>query len=314
MEKFGIAIHGGAGTISKKNLSPEMERAYKDKLTESLMKGHALLKAGGTSIQAVEAAIKILEDSPLFNAGKGSVFNSEGEIEMDAAIMEGQFLKAGAVAGLKRIKNPICAAKVVMEKTPHVFVIGEGAENLVKKYGIEFEEPAYFYEEKRWQQLQKVKGSEIQQLDHTEIETTEGDHKYGTVGAVALDTYGNLAAGSSTGGLTNKKPGRVGDSPVIGAGTYANNQTCAVAATGEGEYFIRAVVGHDISALMEYKGWTIQQATQEVIANKMTQLGGRGGVISIDKEANISIVFNTKGMYRAFVKQDEKPEVLIYKE
>lgn len=307
MKTLVIAIHGGAGTILKKKMTPEMEEAYLSKLKESLEVGYRLLADGHTSVEAVEASVQILEDSPLFNAGKGSVFNSDGDNEMDAAIMEGATLKAGAVAGLRKVKNPVSAAKAIMEQSKHVLMIGKGAEKFVAKLGIPMESAAYFFDQMRWDQLQKLKGTENQQLDHFD------DKKYGTVGAVALDKYGNLAAASSTGGLTNKKPGRVGDSPIIGAGTYANNRTCAVAATGEGEYFIRAVLAHDISAMMEYKGYTLEQAVQEAIHEKMTGLGGKGGVIAVDTQGNISMAFNTRGMYRGSISKEGNLEVLIYR-
>ena len=313
MEKIAIAIHGGAGTILKKNLTPELQHAYEEKLKESVSRGYQLLKEGHSSLDAVEQAIRILEDSPLFNAGKGSVFNSDGENEMDAAIMEGKTRKAGAVAGVRQIKNPIAAARMVMEKTQHVLLIGEGAERLAKEQGAVLESKEYFWDEKRWEQFQKLKGSQTQQLDHSN-DNESGDKKYGTVGAVALDQFGNLAAGSSTGGLTNKMAGRIGDSPIIGAGTYANNATCAVAATGEGEYFIRSVVGHDISAMMEYKELTLQEAAHEAIAVKMTKMGGQGGVIALDKAAHIVFEFNTSGMYRASIDSEGILSVLIFKE
>ncbi|MFN8438476.1 MAG: isoaspartyl peptidase/L-asparaginase [Cytophagales bacterium] len=309
MKKFAIAIHGGAGTILKKNMTPELEEAYHNKLKESLVAGFDILKKGGTSLDAVEIAIQILEDSPLFNAGKGSVFNALGEHEMDAGIMDGKSLKAGAVAGLKTVRNPISAARLVMEKTSHVLMVGEGAEHLAKEHFLNCEQPQYFFEQHRWEQWQKIKGTSEQALDHSNF----NDKKYGTVGAVAIDVHGNLCAGSSTGGLTNKRPGRVGDSPVIGAGTYANNKTCAVAGTGEGEYFMRNVIAYDVSALMEYKGLSLEQATEEVIMHKLVALGGKGGLIAVDDQANISLVFNTRGMYRGAVTQDGIFKTDIYK-
>lgn len=301
-----IVIHGGAGTIRKDQMTPERERQYREKLTEALMAGYTILKNGGSSLDAVVASIRIMEDSPLFNAGKGAVFTSEGTNELDASIMDGATLKAGAVASLKRIRNPITLARLVMEKSPHVMMVGEGAEAFAKEQGVEFVDPSYFRTEERWQQLQRAKEREKQQR-------TEAREKRGTVGAVALDTRGNIAAGTSTGGTTNKKFGRVGDAPIIGAGTYANNATCGVSATGTGEYFIRSVVAHDISALMEYKGLSVQQAAEAVI-EKVGKLGGDGGVIVLDKNGNIAMPFNTSGMYRAYVDEKGNPVVLIYKD
>lgn len=313
---YCIVVHGGAGTITKKNMTPELEKAYTEKLSEALRAGNDTLSKGGTSVSAVEAAIRILEDSPLFNAGKGSVFTNDGKQEMDASIMEGKGLLAGAVAGVRTIRNPISAAKAVMEKSPHVLMTGRGAEKFAKEKGIEIVDTSYFYDEKRWKQLKKIKDQEKQKLDHSD---TTGyyevmkDHKFGTVGAVALDVYGNIAAGTSTGGMTNKRFGRVGDSPIIGAGTYANNKTCAVSCTGHGEYFIRAAVAYDISALMEYKGYTVEQAAKEVVMGKLVKMGGEGGVIALDAKGNFTLMFNSEGMYRGYMKKGGNPEVLIYK-
>jgi beta-aspartyl-peptidase (threonine type) len=317
-KNFALVIHGGAGTILKKNMTPELEKAYTDKLTEALQKGYDTLSKGGTSVSAVEAVIRILEDSPLFNAGKGSVFTNDGKNEMDASIMEGKTLMAGAVAGVRTIKNPITAAKTVMEKSPHVMMIGRGAEQFAKEKGLEIVDTSYFYDEKRWKQLQKAKEEEKQQLDHSDTTGYEPsfktDYKFGTVGCVALDIYGNIAAGTSTGGMTNKRFGRVGDSPVIGAGTYANNNTCGVSCTGHGEYFIRAAVAHDISALMEYKGYTVEQAAKEVVMKKLVKMGAEGGVVAMDAKGNLAMVFNSEGMYRGYMKKGGKPVVLIYKD
>lgn len=299
-----IVIHGGAGTIRKEQMTPGREKQYREKLTEAIMAGYNILKQGGTSLDAVIAAVRIMEDSPLFNAGKGAVFTSEGTNELDASIMDGATLKAGAVASLKRIKNPITLARLVMDKSPHVMMVGEGAEAFAKQQGVEFVDPSYFRTEERWQQLQRAKEREQQ---------SEIPDKRGTVGAVALDKNGNLAAATSTGGTTNKKFGRVGDAPIIGAGTYANNNTCGVSATGAGEYFIRSVVAHDISALMEYKGVSLRQAADMVI-EKVGKLGGDGGVIALDKNGNIAMPFNTSGMYRAYMDENGKPVVLIYKD
>ncbi len=311
-KNFALVIHGGAGTILKENMNPELEKQYKDKITEALKVGYDTLSKGGTSIDAVVVAIKILEDSPLFNAGKGSVFSAEGKNEMDASIMEGKTLKAGAIAGVRTIKNPITAARCVMEKSQHVMLVGTGAEKFAKTCKCEFADTSYFFEQKRWDQLQKVKQSES---DQGSIKSKDdfANKKFGTVGVVALDQYGNLAAGTSTGGMTNKKYGRVGDSPIIGAGTYANNKTCGVSCTGHGEFFIRCVVAYDVSALMEYKGMTVEQAANEVVMKKLKVMGGEGGLIAMDAKGNIAMTFNTSGMYRGYMKSDGKKEVLIYK-
>ncbi|MFN4234923.1 MAG: isoaspartyl peptidase/L-asparaginase family protein [Bacteroidia bacterium] len=320
-----IAIHGGAGTILKQHMTAEKEKAYQEKLNEALMTGYSILENGGTALDAVEAAIKIMEDSPLFNAGKGSVFTNAETIEMDAAIMDGSNLKAGAIAGVKTIKNPIVAARAVMEKSEHVFLIGNGAEQFAAKQGIETVSPEYFKDENRLQQLRKIKEQEKSILDHdgekgeinSEIEFNpeiDKDKKYGTVGAVALDKYGNLAAATSTGGMTNKRYGRVGDAPIIGAGTYANNATCAVSCTGHGEYFIRNVVAYDVSALMEYKGLSLQKAAEWVVNEKLEKQDARGGLIAVDRKGNIAMPFNTPGMYRASVDANGKKIIKIYKD
>jgi beta-aspartyl-peptidase (threonine type) len=314
LQPFGIVVHGGAGTITKSSMTPELEQQFREKISEAITTGYTILKNSGTSLDAVEAVIKILEDSPLFNAGKGAVFTHEGTNELDASIMDGKTLKAGAVAGVKHIKNPISLARMVMEQSPHVMLTGDGAEAFAKEHGVELVPADYFYTERRWKQLQEAKAKEdsLKQKKDTPPDTSDGKH--GTVGCVALDKFGNLAAGTSTGGTTNKRFGRVGDSPIIGAGTYANNSTCAVSATGTGEYFIRSVVAHDISALMEYKGLSVQQAADEVVMDKLVKLGGDGGVIAIDHSGNIAFSFNTSGMYRAYIDNDGKPVVKIYKE
>jgi beta-aspartyl-peptidase (threonine type) len=297
---YVLVIHGGAGTILKKNMTPEKEKAYREKLNEALQAGEQILKTGGSSLDAVTAAIVVMENSPLFNAGKGAVFTAEGKNEMDASIMDGKTLKAGAVASVRHIKNPILGARAVMEHTPHVLIIGEGAEEVVAKYGVELVDTSYFFTQSRWDYYQKVKKEK------------EEAEKHGTVGAVALDKHGNLAAATSTGGMTWKMKGRVGDSPVIGAGTYADNNTCAVSATGHGEYFIRYAVTYDITALMKYKGYTLQQAADEVIMHKLKDVGGDGGIIAVDKDGNISMTFNTPGMFRGYVTSDGKSGVGIY--
>lgn len=325
-----LVIHGGAGTITRQNMTPEKEKAYRDVLNQALQTGYAVLKRGGTSMDAVEATIRIMEDSPLFNAGKGAAFTHEGKNELDAAVMDGKTLKAGSIAGVTTIKNPISTARRVMDKSEHVMMIGPGAEAFAKVQGMEIVDPNYFYTEARWKGLQQALQDEKIELDHSakpvKADTTrktgaviddkiftEGK-KFGTVGCVALDQFGNLAAGTSTGGMTNKRYGRVGDAPIIGAGTYANNATCAVSATGHGEYFIRSVVGYDISALMEYKGLTVKQAADEVVMKKLVKLGGEGGVIALDRRGNFAMPFNSEGMYRGYIKADGTSEVLIYKD
>ncbi|HVG18891.1 MAG TPA: isoaspartyl peptidase/L-asparaginase [Blastocatellia bacterium] len=317
---FKLVVHGGAGTILKSNMTPELEKQYRDALAGALMAGHKILKDGGTSLDAVEAVTRMLEDNPLFNAGKGAVFTNEGANELDASIMDGATLKAGAVAGVKRIKNPISLARLVMEKSPHVMMAREGAEAFAKQNGVEMVDPKYFFTEKRWKELQEAKKAE-EQKGNTNREagreanpSKSGEKKFGTVGAVALDGAGNLAAATSTGGMTNKRFGRIGDSPIIGAGTYANNRTCAVSATGHGEYFIRSVVAYDISALMEYGGLSLKDAADKVVMDKLVKLGGEGGVIAIDKDGNIAMPFNSAGMYRGYVDSSGKVVVEIYKD
>ncbi len=317
---LALVIHGGAGTIKKENMSREMETAYTEKLQEAMDAGYAVLEAGGTSVEAVRSAINIMEDSPLFNAGKGAVFNSIGKHELDASIMEGQTLNAGAVAGVTRIKNPIDAAILVKDSTRHVMLSGAGAEQFVGQYGIDFVETSYFDTEKRFEQLKNAQGREKAALDHSYLLNDEAkggqkelidDHKYGTVGCVALDKEGNLAAGTSTGGMTNKKFGRIGDSPIIGAGNYANNKTCGVSCTGTGEYFIRTLAAHEASDLMLYKGMKVTQALEEVIG-QIAELGGDGGMIALDKDGNVAWDFNTAGMYRGYKKSTGENVIEIY--
>ncbi|WP_103069657.1 isoaspartyl peptidase/L-asparaginase family protein [Aquimarina sediminis] len=315
-DSFGIVLHGGAGTILKKNMTPEKEAAYKAKLEEAIKVGHTILKNGGTSLEAVEKTINVLENSPLFNAGKGAVFTNEGTNELDASVMDGSTLNAGAVAGVKTVKNPINLAREVMLNSPHVLLSGSGAELFAKERNLEIVDPAYFFTEERMKSLERVK----EKLKNKEANKTTAfydpvikDAKYGTVGCAALDKHGNLAAGTSTGGMTNKKWNRIGDSPIIGAGTYANNATCAVSSTGWGEYFIRAMVAHDISALMEYKELSLKDAAQEVIQKKLTDLGGTGGIVAIDHKGNVTMEFNTAGMYRATMNANGELEVGIYK-
>lgn len=321
-ENFTLVIHGGAGTILRKNMTPELEKAYHDKLQEALKAGYAILEGGGTSIDAVEAAIKVMEDSHLFNAGKGAVFTNAGTNEMDASIMDGKTLNAGAVAGVSTVKNPIGAAKAVMDHSPHVMLQGEGADQFAKEQKLEQADPEYFKTEVREKQWKRALEKEEMILDHDGDEGSDSgsenefniniDSKYGTVGAAALDRHGNLAAATSTGGMTNKRYGRVGDSPIIAAGTYANNKTCAVSSTGHGEFFIRAVVAYDISALMAYKGLTLAEAAEEVIQQKLPEMGGRGGIIATDAAGNVVMEFNTPGMYRGFVTQDGDFQTAMY--
>ncbi|MEQ6124508.1 isoaspartyl peptidase/L-asparaginase [Pseudotenacibaculum sp. MALMAid0570] len=318
VNEFAIVIHGGAGTILKKNMTPEKEAAYKAKLEESIKKGYEILQNGGTSMQAVEEAIHIMEDSPLFNAGKGAVFTHDEANEMDASIMDGKTLNAGAIAGVKDVRNPISAAKLVMTNSPHVMLAGAGASQFAKEQGLEIVDPSYFYTKRRFKSLQRIKDKEKTELDHDEKQSFYDedikDSKFGTVGCVALDKYGNIVAGTSTGGMTNKRWNRIGDAPIIGAGTYANNATCGVSSTGWGEYFIRAMVAHDISALMDYKGMSLKEAAQEVIQNKLTKLGGTGGIIAVDRNGNMVFEFNTAGMYRASMNSKGDMEIKIYKE
>ena len=314
MNKYAIAIHGGAGTILKSTMTPEKEKAYLDGLKIAIESGETILKNGGSSIDAVEEAIRSLEDNPLFNAGKGAVFSNAGKNEMDASIMNGEDLSAGAVAGISNVKNPISLAKGIMQKSEHVFLAGNGAFEFAKSIGSEFEDDAYFFEQMRFDQLQQAKQSDGIFLDHTTDKFENGEKKFGTVGAVALDIHGNLAAGTSTGGMTNKKFGRVGDSPIIGAGTYANNETCAISCTGHGEFFIRSVVAYDISCLMEYKGLSLKEACDFVVMDKLVKIGGEGGLIAIDKNGNIELPFNSEGMYRAKKSEDGALFIKIYKD
>jgi beta-aspartyl-peptidase (threonine type) len=303
-----LVIHGGAGVI-RKDLTPEKEKLVRADLETALTAGYTVLKSGGSSIDAVSRVIVVLEDSPRFNAGKGAVFNHDGVNELDAAIMDGATLRAGAIAGVHRVKNPILLARAVMEKSPHVMLTGDGAEAFAKTVGIELVDPSYFRTEERWQQLQDaLKGEAGKQAS-----TLDRAVHYGTVGAVALDTQGRLAAATSTGGITNKRWGRVGDSPIIGAGTYANAH-CAVSATGWGEYYIRATAAHDICARVEYAGKPIADAAGEVVMNVIPKLGGDGGVIALDAQGNFAMPFNTDGMYRAWVDRDGKTHVAILKD
>jgi beta-aspartyl-peptidase (threonine type) len=318
-EKYVMIIHGGAGTILKKNMTPEKEAAYTAALTLALQTGYKTLKEGKSSIDAVEATIHVMEDSPLFNAGKGAVFTHDGRNELDAAIMNGKTLAAGAIAGVTTIRNPISGARAVMEKSEHVMMVGEGADQFAKEAGLTIVDPKYYWTKERWAGLQEAikEDSTKAVLDHGSkkfllLGTKNHDYKFGTVGCVALDNAGNLAAGTSTGGMTNKKYGRVGDAPIIGAGTYCNNETAGISCTGWGEFYIRNVVAKTISDLMEYKGLGIAEASK-IALDKVGKMGGDGGLIALDKKGNIAMPFNTEGMYRGTVTADGRVEIQIYK-
>lgn len=305
MDKLILAVHGGAGTILRSSMSVEKEKAYKGVLEASLNAGYSLLEKGLSSLDAVQAAVIVLEDSPLFNAGKGSVFTYDGTHEMDASIMDGLTLKAGAVAGIQNIRNPVLLARTIMDSSEYVFLAGRGAEAFALQMNIPTEMASYFFDQYRYNQLIEIRDKGSVQLDHS-------DKKFGTVGAVALDINGNLAAATSTGGMTNKRFNRIGDSPIIGSGNYANNKTCAVSCTGHGELFLRAVVAYDISCLIEYKGLSLLEACNLVVHKKLIEIGGEGGLIAIDKSGNFALSFNSEGMYRG-VKTDSIMEVNIYK-
>ena len=307
---IAIAIHGGAGTILKSMLTPELEAEYTEALKQSINAGYQILKQGGSSLDAVEASVVSLENCYLFNAGRGAVFNSIGKHEMDASIMEGKYLKAGAVSSVQNIKNPVKLARAVMDQSEHVFLTAAGAMQFAKERNIELAPDDYFFVQHRYDQWQSVKDTDHYNLDHV---AEPSDKKFGTVGAVALDCFGNMAAATSTGGMTNKKYGRVGDSPIIGAGTYANNTTCAISCTGHGELFIRSVVAYDISCLMEYKGLSLKQACDSVVYDKLVKIDGEGGLIALDAKGNIELPFNSEGMYRACVNTTGEIFVAIYK-
>ena len=309
MNTFSIAIHGGAGTLVKGMMTSELEARYRAALMLALDAGYKLLEDGNSAVEAVEEAVKVLEDSPLFNAGKGAVFTATESHEMDASIMDGESLNAGAVSLITGIKNPVSLAKDVMEKSEHVFLAGEGAMQFAKELNYKLEDNAYFYDEFRHKQWLEIKDTDSFQLDHA----TKKDSKFGTVGAVACDQEGNIAAATSTGGMTNKKWGRVGDSPMIGAGNYANNKTCAISCTGSGEFFIRGVVAYDVACLMEHKGMSLQDASNEVINKRILEINGDGGLIAVDVKGNIAMPFNTEGMYRASKSSNGKEELSIYK-
>lgn len=309
MQTFSIAIHGGAGTILKKDLTPELEAAYNKGLEEALTAGYNILEKGGTALAAVTAATVSLENCILFNAGKGSVFTKTGTHEMDAAIMDGSTLEAGAVAGVSAVKNPVELALAIMQKSDHVMLSGDGALQFAKQQGLNIEEEMYFFSQFRYDQWQLVKNENVIALDHN-INT---EKKFGTVGAVACDVQGNIAAATSTGGMTNKNFNRIGDTPVIGAGTYANNTTCAISCTGHGELFLRAVAAYDVSCLMEYKGLTLQQAMETVTLDKLVKINGEGGMIGVDAKGNTSLVFNSDGMYRAMQNSKGEKQIAIYR-
>lgn len=308
MKKMSIAIHGGAGTILKSAMTPEKEAAYTNALQQALDTGYEALEAGKSALDAVELAVSSLEDCPLFNAGRGSVYTAAGTNEMDASIMEGNQRMAGAVSAISGIKNPVKLARLVMEQSGHVFLTGAGAEVFAKSMNCPMADPSYFHDDFRYQQWLDVKGTDGFQLDHSERK----DEKFGTVGAVALDQFGNVAAATSTGGMTNKKFGRVGDSPMIGAGNYANNATCAVSCTGSGEFFIRGVVAYDVSCLMEYSGLSLKEACDMVVHDRLLQLGGDGGLIAVDALGNTVLSFNTEGMYRGQRNASGLNEIGIY--
>lgn len=326
--RLGFIIHGGAGVIRREAMTPEKEKEFRQKLEEAVIAGYKALQSGKTSLDAVEIAIRIMEDSPLFNAGKGAVFTNEGKNELDASIMNGKTLAAGSAAGLRHVKNPISLARAIMERSEHVMMIGDGAEKFAKEQKLELVDEKYFWTQHRWDALQNILKEEKQKTEKVEKGNNDNvkpsissnpapsaedpRNRFGTVGAVALDRYGDLAAGTSTGGMTNKKYGRVGDAPIIGAGTYANNDSCAVSATGWGEYFIRLGVARDIASLMEYRAMPIQNAADMVIKQKLQKLGGDGGIVAMDKFGNMAISFNSEGMYRAYIGSDGKPVVEIY--
>lgn len=316
MQDFSLVIHGGAGTILKSDMTPQLEHAYTHGLDAALQKGFSILENGGTAIDAIISSIKMLEDNLLFNAGRGSVFTKKGVQEMDAAIMNGATLQAGSITGVRNVMNPISLAYEVMTSSNHVFLSGKGANDFAIKQGIQLMPDDYFFSKFRYDQWKEIRDSDNYSLDHTHQDLAElmKDKKFGTVGAVACDKFGNIAAATSTGGMTNKKYGRIGDSPIIGAGTYANNQTCAISCTGHGEPFIRAVAAYDVSALMEYKNLSLQEAMHEVVHNKLVKIEGEGGMIGVDAQGNTAMVFNSAGMYRAMRNSKGDQTVAFYKD
>src|SRR4051812_13718020 len=315
MSTITLVIHGGAGTIVKEDMTPELEAAYQAGLTEALNAGFAVLEEGGSAVNAIKAAIVIMEDNVLFNAGRGSVFTKKGVQEMDAAIMDGSTLEAGSVAGVRNVRNPIELATEVLRNSNHVFLSGKGANDFAIKQGIKLEPDEYFFSQFRYDQWKAVRDSDNYTLDHTLHDISElREKKFGTVGAVACDMNGNIAAATSTGGMTNKKYGRIGDSPLIGCGTYANNNTCAISCTGHGEPFIRAVAAHDVGALMEYKDMSLKEAMDKVVNDKLIKMDGEGGMIGVDAAANVSMIFNSAGMYRGMRNSEGENLIGIYKD
>ena len=315
MGRYTLAIHGGAGTILKADMTQELEEAYLAGLQQAMEAGYAVLEQGGSAVNAIKATIVMLEDNILFNAGRGAVFTKKGVQEMDAAIMDGRTLEAGAVTGVRNVRNPIELATEVMTNSNHVFLSGKGAGDFAIKQGIKLEPDEYFFSQFRYDQWKSIRDSDAYSLDHTHqrLEELMRDKKFGTVGAVACDQEGDIAAATSTGGMTNKKYGRIGDSPIIGAGTYANNRTCGISCTGHGELFIRAVAAHDVSCLMEYKGLSLQEAMDVVVHEKLMAIGGEGGMIGVDGQGNVALVFNSQGMYRGYKSSDGTQLVAIYK-
>lgn len=315
MSNFTMVIHGGAGTILKEDMTPALEYAYLEGLQMALSVSYAVLEQGGTAINAVKAALVLLEDNVLFNAGRGAVFTKKGVQEMDAAIMDGSDLLAGAVAGVRNVRNPIELATEVMRNSNHVFLSGKGANDFAIKQGIKLEPDEYFFSQFRYDQWKAIRDSDNYSLDHTNhhLEELMRDKKFGTIGAVACDSNGNVAAATSTGGMTNKKYGRIGDSPMIGAGTYANNATCAISCTGHGEIFIRSVAAYDVSCLMEYKGLGLREAMDKVVNEKLVKMQGEGGMIGVDAKGNAAMIFNSAGMYRGLKSSNGLQEVSIYK-
>ena len=304
-----LVIHGGAGTIRRSDMTPERERAYRAALNQALRTGQKILLDGGSAVDAVEATVRVMEDHPLFNAGRGAVFTHDGTNELDASIMSGTDRKAGAVAGVSVIRNPITAARAVMERSKHVMLSGRGAEQFAREHGLEIVDPSYFWTSARWRALQQAIAAESTAAAPTPLEW-----RAGTVGAVALDRAGNLAAATSTGGMTNKRWGRIGDAPVIGAGTFADNETCAVSATGHGEYFIRWAVAHEIASRMRYAGNSLEEAAEDVIHNQLKRVGGDGGIVAVDRKGNVAMEFNSEGMYRGFIRGDGDPTIAIYRD
>lgn len=315
MNRYTIVIHGGAGTILKEDMTPELEEAYQKGLEEALTAGYGVLERGGSAVNAIKAALVLMEDNVLFNAGRGSVFTKKGVQEMDAAIMDGSTLAAGAVAAIRNVRNPIELATEVMRNSNHVFLSGKGANDFAIKQGVKLEPDEYFFSQFRYDQWKAIRDSDSYSLDHTHqrLEELMKDKKFGTVGAVALDAQGNIAAATSTGGMTNKKYGRIGDSPVIGAGTYANNKTCGISCTGHGEMFIRSVAAYDVSCLMEYKGLSLQEAMEVVVNDKLVKMGGEGGMIGVDNAGNAAMVLNSAGMYRGLRSSNGSHVTAIYK-